>query len=101
MRDLGYNCDYVEGGIDTQRLYSELSKNIPHLIAGTRGENKPGHMWVVDGLQQYSDGGYYYHSNWGWNGDAGWFYGNPYTVETAEGTKKYDYNLRQVYTQSF
>ena len=102
LRDLGYNCDYVEGGIDTQRLYSELSKNIPHLIAGTTGKNKPGHMWVLDGLRQYSDGSYYYHCNWGWNSDYSWVYGNPYTAE-LNGAKiaEFGYNLRQVYTQSF
>lgn len=67
LKDLGYTCVYEDGNkvLDLYRLYSNLSKGMPHLIAGRNGDD--GHAWVVDGIKSNSDGSCIFHCNWGTN----------------------------------
>lgn len=99
FKDLGFDCTYTEGSIDSQQLISELQNGYPHMIGGSNGDS--GHMWIVDGIKT-SGTTIYYSCNWGWNGYCdGWVDSNPYTVTYYDKTtESYSKNLRHIYIQS-
>lgn len=95
LKDLGYNCEYVTGGVVQSKLIKELEAGIPHLIAGSNDDG--GHMWIIDGIK-IKDGVVYFHCNWGWNGASNcWTIGNPYT---PSGMASYNKNVRNIYIYS-
>jgi len=98
--DLGYNCQYIEGNIDNNRLQKELSAGIPHLIGGRDSDNN-GHMWVVDGYRTVNNSSEY-HNSWGWGSSTsnGW-QNTPYTTSNSISPLTYPNNLRHIYTTSF
>ncbi len=93
LKDLGYYADYIEKGIDVERLKKELTTGIPHLIGG-RNKSK-GHVWLIDGIRTSGDF-YDFHCNWGSVGQSdGWMYGNP--CVSSDGERSYTYDNRNIY----
>lgn len=67
-----------------------LDNNIPLYYAGWSVPNVDGHGFVCDGYQLNSDGDYYFHFNFGWDGRSdGYFYTG------ALNPSSYNFNLAQ------
>lgn len=96
LLDMGYDCSYVEGSIDTARLIQELQNGYPHLIGGSSSSS--GHMWIIDGVR-VENNVFSYHLNWG-HGFAsnGWSNGNPYTKPGT--SNQYSSGLAHIYINS-
>lgn len=99
LKDLGYNCTYEEKEINVAKLKDELSKGIPHLIAGRSFE--AGHMWIVDGLK-ITGGKTYFNCNWGWGGASdGWADSYPFIPNGETDIKNiFSQNIRNIYIYS-
>lgn len=101
LRELGIDCELVEGDIDYYRVKSELEKGIPHII---RGQNDGGHIWLVTGIRELYNNNIHsgmrdYYCNWGWNGYSdGWSIGNPFTPKSEAPYKK---SIKHIYTRSW
>jgi hypothetical protein len=92
LKDLGYTCEYSEGGIDNNKLVQELSNGTPHMIANAN------HAWIICAYNSDGTTSSYY-CDWGWDGyDNGWSNGNPYT--TSSGTQ-YSKNLKHIYITNY
>lgn len=71
-------------------LVWHLDRQIPLYYAGWSVPNIDGHGFVCDGYQKMTDGTYYYHFNFGWDGSAdGYFYTN------ALSPQGHNFNLAQ------
>lgn len=92
LRDMGYICDFGKGEIDPQKVIGELRKGYPHLIGGHSIDG--GHAWLIDGITT-NEGGYFYHCNWGIDGDYGsWCYSNNFGTY---GDNPYNRDIQHVY----
>lgn len=95
LRDMQYNCSFVEADIDIELLLNELKSGFPHIISGSRYVVRP--TWIIDGIK-IKDGVCTYSCNWGNYGKSdGWIYGNPFTKiyknPDTEQTSLLSYNI--------
>lgn len=89
-------------------VFSNLDNNRPVILGGYRARTQywfffipsGGHTWVCDGYRirgNNCDPQYWYHMNWGWNGDWNdWYFVNNWTVGTQnfQFAQNFIYNIR-------
>lgn len=68
-------------------MVSKLTQRIPLYYAGWSVPNIVGHAFVCDGYQQMADSSYYFHFNFGWNGNSDGYF---YTTHLRPGGGNYD-----------
>lgn len=95
VNTFGYSNYATYTDFNTNTAVSQLNSNWPILMRGD--DTSGGHAWVNDGYKRtkyiiihnpgtvyeyetYTISGFYFHMNWGWNGDStGWFLYNDFT----------------------
>lgn len=98
LKDLEYDCEYIEGKTNTNKLYSLINQGIPQILAGTSDVGS--HAWVVDGAFLRVNA-LYFHCNWGLDGDSNaWVSELPYSYIKDGKEHTYTNNLCTIYINS-